>query len=45
MEMIRRTAYLRSQHCMPCPGKELEDWLTAEREVDELIACGEAPYA
>jgi hypothetical protein len=44
-EMIRHTAYLRSQHRMPCPGKELEDWLAAEREVDELIACGGAPYA
>lgn len=44
-EMIRRTANLRSQHRAPCPGKELEDWLAAEREIDQLIACGGAPYA
>jgi hypothetical protein len=43
-EMIRHTAYLRSQRRLPCPGKELEDWLAAEREIDELIACGGAPY-
>jgi Protein of unknown function (DUF2934) len=44
-EMIRRTAYLRSQRRAPCSGKELEDWLAAEREIDQLIACGGAPYA
>jgi hypothetical protein len=44
-EMIRHTAYIRSQRRATCPGKELEDWLAAEQEVDLLIACGGAPYA
>ena len=42
--MIRRAAYLRSLNRGFQPGKELEDWLVAEREVEELIACGAAPY-
>jgi Protein of unknown function (DUF2934) len=44
-EMTRHTAYMRSQRRASCPGKELEDWLAAEQEVDQLIACGGAPYA
>jgi Protein of unknown function (DUF2934) len=42
--MIRRAAYFRSLNRGFQPGKELEDWLAAEREVEELIACGAAPY-
>ncbi len=42
--MIRRVAYLRSLNRGFQPGKELEDWLAAEREVEDLIACGAAPY-
>jgi hypothetical protein len=42
--MIRRAAYLRSLNRGFQPGSELEDWLAAEREVDELAACGAAPY-
>jgi Protein of unknown function (DUF2934) len=42
--MIRRAAYLRSLSHPGCPGKELEDWFAAEREVDDLIASGAAPY-
>jgi hypothetical protein len=42
--MIRRAAYLRSLNRGFQPGKELEDWLAAEREVEDLIACGAAPY-
>jgi len=42
--MIRRAAYLRALSRGLQPGKELEDWLAAEREVDDLIACGAAPY-
>jgi len=34
-KMIREAAYFRSQHRRPCYGKELEDWLAAEKEVDE----------
>jgi Protein of unknown function (DUF2934) len=44
-EMIRQAAYFRSQQRRPCPGKDLEDWLAAERQIDELRACGGAPYA
>jgi hypothetical protein len=42
--MIRRAAYLRSLNRGFQPGNELEDWLAAEREVDDLAACGAAPY-
>jgi Protein of unknown function (DUF2934) len=42
--MIRRAAYLRSLNRGFQPGKELEDWLAAEEEIDHLIACGAAPY-
>jgi hypothetical protein len=42
--MIRRAAYLRSLDRGFQPGKELEDWLAAEQEIEELIACGAAPY-
>jgi len=31
---IRDTAYFRSLRRPPCPGKELEDWLAAEQEID-----------
>lgn len=34
-KLVREAAYFRSQHRRPCPGKELEDWLAAEREVNE----------
>jgi Protein of unknown function (DUF2934) len=36
-KMVREAAYFRSQHRRPCHGKELEDWLAAEREVDEAL--------
>jgi Protein of unknown function (DUF2934) len=36
-KLVREAAYFRSQHRKPCPGKELEDWLAAEREVDESL--------
>ena len=36
-KLIREGAYFRSQHRRPCHGKELEDWLAAEREVDESL--------
>jgi len=42
--MIRRAAYFRSLNRGFQPGHELEDWLAAEREVDDLAACGAAPY-
>ena len=39
--MIRQAAYYRSQHRRPCVGKELEDWLAAEQEVDGLLGYTE----
>ena len=36
-KLVREAAYFRSQQHRPCPGKELEDWLAAEREVDESL--------
>jgi hypothetical protein len=36
-KLVREAAYFRSQHRRPCHGKELEDWLAAEREVDESL--------
>jgi hypothetical protein len=36
-ELVGEAAYFRSQHRRPCPGKELEDGLAAEREVDESL--------
>jgi hypothetical protein len=33
-KMIREAAYFRSLHRQPCEGKQLEDWLTAEREIE-----------
>ena len=37
-EMIRQAAYYRSLHRRHIHGKELEDWLAAEQEIDEMIA-------
>ena len=42
--MIRRAAYLRALNRGFQPGQELDDWLAAEREIEDLIACGAAPY-
>jgi hypothetical protein len=42
--MIRRAAYLRALKRGFQPGRELEDWLAAEAEIDHLIGCGAAPY-
>jgi hypothetical protein len=35
--MVSDAAYYRSQHRQPCGGKEFEDWLAAEREVEEYL--------
>ncbi len=35
---IRDAAYFRSLRRAPGPGKEMEDWLAAEREIDEVCA-------
>jgi hypothetical protein len=36
--LIRQAAYFRSQKRQPGAGKELEDWLAAEREVDDCLS-------
>jgi hypothetical protein len=36
-DMIRDAAYFRAQSRGFVPGKEMEDWLAAEQEVEELI--------
>ncbi len=42
-EMIRQAAYFRSLHRRPYLGKEVEDWLAAEKEVDEWLARAATP--
>ncbi len=37
-EMIREAAYHRAEARQFAPGGEVADWLTAEAEVDEIIA-------
>jgi len=37
-KQIRDAAYFRSLRRPPCPGKEMEDWLAAEREIDNVCA-------
>lgn len=38
--MIAESAYLRAERRGFSPGFEVEDWLTAEREVDALLSAG-----
>jgi hypothetical protein len=35
--MVREAAYFRSQHRQPGIGRELEDWVAAEKEVEEFL--------
>jgi hypothetical protein len=39
--MIEQAAYLRSERHGFSPGREVEDWLAAEAEVDALLRAGE----
>lgn len=41
--MIREAAYFRAESRGFCPGRELEDWLAAEAEIDRILASGELP--
>ena len=41
--MIRLAAYLRAASRGFAPGKELEDWLAAESDVDQQLARGAMP--
>jgi hypothetical protein len=36
--MVSEAAYFRAERRGFLPGHEIEDWLAAEEEVDELIA-------
>jgi DUF2934 family protein len=36
--LIEKTAYFRAERRHFAPGHELEDWLAAERQVDEDLA-------
>ena len=36
--MIREAAYFRAEHRSFAPGRELEDWFAAEREIDAVLA-------
>ncbi len=38
--MIAEAAYLRAERRHFAPGRELEDWLTAEREIDSALLRG-----
>jgi hypothetical protein len=39
-EMIAQAAYFRAEGRHFAPGREREDWLAAEAEVDQLLAGG-----
>ena len=43
--MIAEAAYLRAERRNFAPGFEVEDWLSAESEVDTLLTLGVAPSA
>lgn len=42
-DLIRDSAYFRAEARGFAPGRDLQDWLAAEQEVDELIVrrCGQ----
>jgi hypothetical protein len=40
--MIAAAAYFRAERRNFCPGCELEDWLAAEQEVDQMLAAAAA---
>ena len=42
-EMIRKAAYYRAVSRCFDPGREVDDWLAAEAEVDRALATGDAP--
>lgn len=41
--MIARAAYLRAERRGFIPGRELEDWLEAEREINHLLGPPDTP--
>ena len=36
--MVREAAYFRAEHRSFAPGRELDDWFAAEREIDAVLA-------
>jgi hypothetical protein len=36
-EMICQAAYFRSRLRQPCHGRECEDWLAAEKQIDRML--------
>ncbi len=40
--MICEAAYFLAERRSFCPGQELQDWLTAESDVDRALAAGES---
>ncbi len=42
--LIRTAAYFRAEHRGFVPGRELADWLEAEREIDRWIETRGAPH-
>jgi hypothetical protein len=43
--MISDAAYFLSERRDFCPGHEFEDWLTAEREIDQVLGQSDAGCA
>jgi len=41
--MIRDAAYLLAERRGFCPGKELDDWLEAEQQIDRWLAAHASP--
>ena len=41
-ELIRKAAYLHAESRGFSPGHELDDWLAAQSQIDQLIASGNA---
>ena len=39
--LVREAAYFRAERRGFRPGREIEDWIAAEREVDERLEAGE----
>lgn len=42
-QIIRQAAYFRSLNRTACPGKDLEDWLAAEQEIDDRLVRAAMP--
>jgi hypothetical protein len=43
VSLIAERAYFRAERRGFVPGRELDDWLAAEREVTQLLAASDPP--